>query len=89
MSTAAVSYLETAIVLIVLLVSTLLLLTYRNRFLGGMGGKSNLTRATVQIAPGISLSIVELDGLTIVYALGKTGVTALQIVEPSRRDQTE
>jgi hypothetical protein len=54
-----------------------------------MGGKSNLTRATVQIAPDISLSIVELDGLTIVYALGKTGVTALQIVEPSRRDQTE
>jgi hypothetical protein len=89
MSSAAASYLETALVLIVLLVSTLVLLAYRNRLYGRMGSKTGLTRASVQIAPGVSLSIVELDGLTIVYAMGKTGVTALQVVEPSAKEPSE
>ena len=54
-----------------------------------MGSKTGLTRASVQIAPGVSLSIVELDGLTIVYAMGKTGVTALQVVEPAAKEPSE
>ena len=89
MSSAAASYLETALVLIILLASTLALLAYRNRLYGRAGGKNSLTRASVPIAPGVSLSIVELDGLTIVYAMNKTGVTAMQIVEPSAKGQIE
>lgn len=70
-----------AVLLCTLVVVGYVLLRYRDRLQRVFGPPQKGLRSYVDVAPGARLAIVEIDGLKIVCALGKTGITALQIIE--------
>jgi hypothetical protein len=68
-------------VLLGLLVAVGFLLTrYRDRLHRAFSSNDTSKRVSVDIAPGARITIVEIDGIKIACALGRNGVTAMQIV---------
>ena len=59
----------------------MLLARYRDRLHAYFGARSRIARANIEIAPGARLMVVEIDGLTVVCGLNKSGITALQVVQ--------
>ena len=57
-----------------------LLSRYRNRLNSYFGSGGRTTRSSVDVAPGVRLTIVEIDGMTVVCGLSRSGITALQVV---------
>jgi len=58
----------------------ILLGRYRDRLNAYFGTSSRVSRANVELAPGARIMVVEIDGMTIVCGLNKSGITALQVV---------
>lgn len=59
----------------------LLLKRYRDRLHNYFGARHGVSRAMIDIAPGARLMVVEIDGITVVCGLNKSGITALQVVQ--------
>ncbi len=59
----------------------LLLKRYRDRLHTYFGARHGVSRAMIDIAPGARLMVVEIDGITVVCGLNKSGITALQVVQ--------
>ena len=59
----------------------LLLKRYRDRLHTYFGTRNGVSRAMIDIAPGARLMVVEIDGITVVCGLNKSGITALQVVQ--------
>lgn len=60
----------------------MLLSRYRDRLNSYFGSRSRVTRASIDIAPGARLTVVEIDGMTVVCGISRSGITALQVVAP-------
>lgn len=58
----------------------LLLSRYRDRLHSRFGARFPFSRANLEIAPGVRIMVVEIDGMTVVCGLNKTGICALQVV---------
>ena len=58
----------------------MVLARYRDRLNARFGVRTPISRANLEIAPGARIMVVEIDGMTVVCGLNKTGVTALQVV---------
>ena len=83
------AYSITMAVLLGLLIGVALLLRrYRDRLHSYFGARHGVSRAMIDIAPGARLIVVEIDGLTVVCGLNKTGITALQVVQGARIGST-
>ncbi len=68
-------------VLLGLLVAVGFVLTrYRDRLHRAFSSQDVSKRVSVDIAPGARITIVEIDGIKIACALGRNGITAMQIV---------
>ena len=63
-----------------LIIVALVLLRYRDR-LQAQFGTQKLVKSIVQVAPNARLTIVEIDGMTVLCALGRDGITAMEIIE--------
>ena len=65
-----------------------LLSRYRDRLNSYFAPGARSPRATVDVAPGARLTVVEIDGMTVVCGINRTGITALQVVRtaPNGRD---
>lgn len=61
----------------------MLLARYRDRLNSYFGARPLISRANFEIAPGARIMVVEIDGMTVVCGLNKTGITALQVVTHS------
>ena len=72
-----------AVLLGVLFVVGILLSRYRDRLNSYFGPRSRSTTATLDIAPGARLAVVEIDGMKVVCGINRTGITALQVVSTS------
>ena len=72
-----------AILLGVLVAVGFLLTRYRDRLNAGFGTRAKTIKTTVDVAPGVQLAIVEIDGLKVICGLNKTGITALHVVGPA------
>ena len=59
----------------------LLLARYRDRLNTYFGARPHNSRANIELAPGARIMVVEIDGMTVVCGLNKTGITALQVVQ--------
>ena len=57
-----------------------LLSRYRDRLNSYFGPRARITRASVDVAPGARLTVVEIDGMTVVCGINRSGITALQVV---------
>ena len=58
-----------------------LLSRYRDRLNSYFGPRARITRASVDVAPGARLTVVEIDGMTVVCGINRSGITALQVVQ--------
>jgi len=58
-----------------------LLSRYRDRLNAYFGPRARITRASVDVAPGARLTVVEIDGMTVVCGINRSGITALQVVQ--------
>ena len=65
-----------------------LLSRYRDRLNSYFGPNVRSTRTTVDVAPGARLTVVEIDGMTVLCGINRSGITALQVVRtaPNGRD---
>ena len=72
-----------AVLLGVLIAVGIALSRYRDRLNSYFGPRSRLTRASLDIAPGARLTVVEIDGMTVVCGISRSGITALQVVSTS------
>jgi hypothetical protein len=72
-----------AVLLGVLIVVGILLSRYRDRLNSYFGPRSRSTSVTLDIAPGARLAIVEINGMTVVCGISRSGITALQVVSTS------
>ncbi len=61
----------------------ILLSRYRDRLNSFFGPRSRTTRASIDIAPGARLTVVEIDGMTVVCGVSRAGITALCVVAPA------
>jgi flagellar biogenesis protein FliO len=59
----------------------LLLARYRDRLHSYFGARLSVARKSVEVAPGARIMVVEIDGLTVVCGVNKTGVTTLQVIQ--------
>ena len=59
----------------------ILLGRYRDRLNAYFGARPRIAKANVELAPGTRIMVVEIDGMTIVCGLNKSGITALQVVQ--------
>jgi len=59
----------------------ILLARYRDRLNAYFGARPSSSRASLDLAPGARIMVVEIDGMTVVCGLNKTGITALQVVQ--------
>lgn len=61
---------------------------YRDRLNSYFGPNVGSTRTTVDVAPGVRLTVVEIDGMTVLCGINRSGITALQVVRtaPNGRD---
>ena len=66
----------------------MVLARYRDRLNSYFGARSSISRANLEIAPGARIMVVEIDGMTVVCGLNKTGVTALQVVSRAEESVT-
>ena len=82
MTTIGAYALMMAVLLGVLIAVGILLSRYRDRLNSYFGPRSRVTRASIDIAPGARLTVVEIDGMTVVCGISRTGITALQVVSP-------
>lgn len=62
-----------------LAVVALMLLRYRDRLQAKFGTQS-VVKSIVQVTPQARLALVELEGMTVLCALGRDGITAMEIV---------
>lgn len=67
----------------VLIVVGVVLSRYRDRLNSYFGPRTRSTRASLDIAPGARLTVVEIDGMTVVCGISRSGITALQVVSTS------
>ncbi len=81
MTTSLTYLLSTGIFVGGLAVVALLLLRYRDRLQAKFGVQSAV-RSIVQVTPQARLALVEVEGMTVLCALGRDGITAMQIVQP-------
>ena len=58
-----------------------LLSRYRDHLNSYFGPRARITRASVDVAPGARLTVVEIDGMTVVCGINRSGITALQVVQ--------
>ena len=72
-----------AVLLGVLFVVGILLSKYRDRLNSYFGPRSRSMSATLDIAPGARLAVVEIDGMKVVCGISRSGITALQVVSTS------
>ena len=66
----------------------ILLGRHRDRLHSYFGARTPTARANLEIAPGARIMVVEVDGMTVVCGLNKTGITALQVVNRANGDAT-
>ena len=59
----------------------ILLGRYRDRLNSYFGASPRISRANVELAPGARIMVVEIEGMTVVCGLNKSGITALQVVQ--------
>lgn len=71
-----------------LVIVALVLLRYRDRLHSQFGGQKTV-KSVVQIAPHARLTLVEIDGLDVLCALGRDGITAMQIVQRPSAEKTQ
>jgi hypothetical protein len=62
-----------------LAIVALVLLRYRDRLQAKFGVQSAV-RSIVQVTPQARLALVDVEGMTVLCALGRDGITAMQIV---------
>jgi len=62
-----------------LAVVALMLLRYRDRLQAKFGTQSAV-KSIVRVTPQARLALVELEGMTVLCALGRDGITAMEIV---------
>lgn len=72
-----------ALLLSALIGAALLLARYRDRLHAYFGTRPSASQAVVEVAPGARIMVVEIDGMTVICGLNKSGVTALQVVQPT------
>ena len=65
-----------------------LLSRYRDRLNSYFGPRASITRASVDVAPGARLTVVEIDGMTVVCGINRSGITALQVVQAAANGST-
>jgi len=58
----------------------ILLGRYRDRLHSYFGARTPISRVNLEIAPGARIIVVEVDGMTVVCGLNKTGISALHVV---------
>ncbi len=59
----------------------MVLTRYRDRLQSYFGARTVVSRVNLEIAPGARIMVVEIEGMTVVCGLNKTGITALQVVK--------
>ncbi len=79
MTTSLTYLLSTGIFVGGLAVVALVLLRYRDRLQAKFGVQSAV-RSIVQVTPQARLALVDVEGMTVLCALGRDGITAMQIV---------
>ena len=87
MSSSGLYSVVMAALLCVLVGVGLLLSRYRDRLNKAFGPTQKGFKTSVDVAPGVKLAIVEIDGLNVVCGLNKTGITALHVVGPADGDK--
>lgn len=76
------AYSITMVVLLGCLIGVAILLArYRDRLNAYFGVRPRISRANIELAPGARIMVVEIDGMTVVCGLNKSGITALQVVQ--------
>ena len=76
------AYSITMVVLLGFLIGCALLLArYRDRLLARFGARPKVFRASVEVAPGARLMVVDIEGMTVVCGLNKSGITALHVLQ--------
>lgn len=65
-----------------LAVVALILLRYRDRLQTKFGTQS-VVKSIVQVTPQARLALVEIENMTVLCALGRDGITAMEIVDRS------
>lgn len=88
MTSAALSSVTMIALLGALIGAGLLLARKRDRIQGLFGPGAKAIRAFADVAPGARIAVVDLDGMTIVCGIGKTGITAIQVVDGVREQVT-
>jgi hypothetical protein len=76
-----------AVLLCILVGVGFLLTRYRDRLNSAFGTGPKAIKKSVDVVPGVKLAVVEIDGMTVVCGLNKSGITALQVVGPTDRDR--
>ena len=79
MTTSLTYLLSTGIFVGGLAIVALVLLRYRDRLQAKFGVQSAV-RSIVQVTPQARLALVDVEGMTVLCALGRDGITAMQIV---------
>ena len=75
-----------AVLLCVLVGVGFLLSRYRERLNNAFGTGPKAIKKTVDVLPGVKLAVVEIDGMTVLCGLNKSGITALQVVGTADQD---
>ncbi len=84
MTSTALSSALMTLVIGVLIGAGILLARKRDALQSLFGAAKGPYKAVVDLAPGVRLAVVELDGMTIVCGIGKSGITALQVVDHAK-----
>ena len=66
-----------------LVFTAVLLARYRDRLNALFGAKSEVSRKIIDVAPGARIVLVQIEGMTVICGINKTGVTALHVVHPA------
>ncbi len=75
-----------AVLLCVLVGVGFLLTRYRDRLHNAFGSAPKALKKSIDIAPGVKLAVVEIDGMKVICGLNKSGITALQVIGASDQD---
>ena len=79
------AYSITMVMLLGLLIVVALLLTrYRDRLNARFGARARTFRASVDVSPGARLVILDVEGMTVVCGLNKSGITALHVLKADK-----